>query len=126
MSQKTVKYNGEDYLVENTIGKLLCVTLDHGNGKSKTATMRNFRVDIDKKQDAGERGIALSMVIIEAIDSFGSQAGDEPFSGIFDERKINDAGFGNLIKITIINAIFKNLLDIEPLNMDGTVKPEFQ
>lgn len=126
MAQKTVNHNGESYLVENAIGTLLCVTLDYGNGKQKTATMRNFGVELDESQDSGSRGVAFSTVRIETIDPLGSESTDKRFQGVFDETKGNATGSFNLIKRTIINAIFKKLLDIEPLNMDGTVKAEFQ
>jgi len=126
MAQKTVNNNGESYLVENAIGTLLCVTLDYGNGKQKTATMRNFGVELDESQDSGSKGVAFSTVRIETIDPLGHEATDKRFQGVFDETKGNSTGCFNLIKRTVINAIFKKLLDIEPLNMDGTVKPEFQ
>lgn len=126
MAQKTVNHNGESYLIENAIGTLLCVTLDYGNGKTKTATIRNIGLELDESQDEGSRGVAFSTVRIEAIDPLGNESSDRRFEGVFDESKVNATGFGNLLKRTIINDIFKQLLDIEPLNMDGTVKPEFQ
>lgn len=126
MAQKTVNHNGESYLVENAIGTLLCVTEDYGNGKAKTATILDIGMRVDEEQEPGFRGVAYSKVRVETISPLGNVAHDPSFKGTFDESKVNAAGFGNLLKRTIINAIFKKALDIEPLNMDGTVKPEFQ
>jgi len=85
MAQKTVNHNSESYLVENAIGTLLCVTLDYGNGKTKTATIVNIGMELDESQDAGSKGVAFSAVRIEAIDPLGNQSSNRRFQGVFDE-----------------------------------------
>ena len=126
MSQKTVNHNGKSYLVENAISTLLCVTRNYGNGETKTFTIEEIGMALNDAEQSGSKGIATSIVEVATTDTLGGSKEQTSFRGVFDETKVNGAGFGNLLKRTIINAIFNEFLDIEPLNMDGTVKPEFQ
>lgn len=124
----TVNHNGRVFKVFNSASdfgaieeivtaseSLIVKTTEIGDGGYKAT------------EEVGKRGTVKSILCVETVGkSFGELGENKAIDTPYDERKMNDAGFSNYLKRTVINAVFFKYQEIEPLNEDGTVKPEFQ
>jgi len=129
MAQKTVNHDGKVFTVENSGTKKRALKFEDPDNPTGS-TMRAFNT---KKRiiddETLEYEIHFSEVDTIDSESWESKAkhGNIGVQGVIDPSWIV-SGKLNLQawKMDAINKLFISKFEIEPMNLDGTVKPEFQ
>ncbi len=128
MANVTVNFDSVEYTVQNE-AKLSrkMITQEYCPGVERITLFEHHSMSLNDENDPGSKGVLKSQIITQTIGGAPNEPIIRiPVVGIFDESVCNDVGFTDLLHVTAINAVFLKLLNIEPLNLDGTVKPEYQ
>ncbi len=124
MAQVTVNHDGVAYTVDNSVNKRAFKYDNPGGGSQRAYHLSSYKHDIDNaiyhaefmERDTddvnGYEGKGMSNTGVQ-----GEVASGWITSGKLDLKKL---------KVDAMNKLFLSLYQIEPLNADGTVKPEFQ
>ncbi len=124
MAQVIVNHNEVAYTVDNGVNKRAFKYDNLGGGSQRAYHLLSYKHDIDNaiyhaefmERDTddvnGYEGEEMSIKWVEGLVELGWIT-----SGKLDLKKL---------KVDAMNKLFFKLYEIEPLNADGTVKPEFQ
>ena len=148
MSQITINHDSKSYTCENTAQlDRIIITQSLGVGQ-RVLKLMHFVISVDDTDYSGvpaEEVPDLGLLDVKVrVDTIGAGLGGDsdganlafrshqfdadPLTNPlrFPVGKVNQAGLGNMAVVKAINAVFNHFEGIEPLNDDGTVKPEYQ
>jgi len=129
MAQVTVNHEGKALIVENSGTKKRALKFndpDNPTGSTMRAFNTSKRIINDETL---EYEVHFSEVDTIDSESWESKAkhGNIGVQGVIDPAWITSGKLNlQMWKMDAINKLFLNKFEIEPLNLDGTVKPEFQ
>ena len=128
MAEVTVNNNGKVFKVLNSASDFGAI--EEIVTASESTIIKTTEIGdggFNPEETVGNRGIVKSILRHSTVGkSFGEFGKNDAIEASYDETKMNDAGFSDYLKRTVINAVFLKWQEIEPLNLDGTVKVEYQ
>jgi len=124
MAQVIVNDNGVAYTVDNGVNKKAFKYDNPGGGSQRAYHLSSYNHDIDNATYHAQ------FMERDTDDANGYEGKGMSNKGVGGDIESGWVTSGKLdlkkLKVDAMNKLFLKLYEIEPLNPDGTVKPEFQ